>query len=492
MAAPRRQARRDGGEQGQALVLFALMAMSILFMAALLFDAAQALVLRRVLQNAADAGALAGSNVIQSGATQGCAGSVFGGSPRSSIASAATSAVTANLPAGTTATVSVTCPSGYNDGAVTVSLSGTSPAFFAGGLRMVLSPSQVANWTSGVTVGASATSIYGGRVPGKFSVVLLNPYNPGWQSGLRGCPSALFSGGPTVYFEGSMQVDSACPAANNGAMGTNGNAATLTFATGAKASLVGGFAPGPLVVTPTPLTGQPVIADPLRNLPAVPMSSLPVRSTSKLVLNNTFQALEPGVYTGGIELRNTSQAYLRPGIYVMNGGGFQVGAQASVFTIDGALSSTSTSTWENDCRLDTCGVLLYNRNASTSQDVLSVGAGATVMLRPYAPTSDRNGTAVGAFKNLLIWQDRSPLPTSNSLQPDVQLQGGGVFNMRGTLYAPSARVYLTGGSGGSGGNSLDLTVQFISWDLTIQGNSRFNFFYRSNDFAQPIQYGLVE
>lgn len=168
-------------QSGQALVLFTLMAMAIFFMAAVLFDAAQAVVHRRLLQNAADAAALAGANVLQSGDPAGCSGSQAGTTPRSSVVTAATNAVTANLPAGTSATITVTCPTGYNDGAVKVSVSGSSPAFFAGGLNMVLSASQTAQWTGGVAVRANASAIYGGNVPGKFSVVLLNPYTSTWQ-----------------------------------------------------------------------------------------------------------------------------------------------------------------------------------------------------------------------------------------------------------------------------------------------------------------------
>ena len=486
----RSRARRRG-ESGQALVLFSLMAMAIFFMAAILFDAAQAVVHRRLLQNAADAAALSAANVLQSGDPAGCSGSQTGGSPRSAVQTAAIDAVTSNLPTGTAATITVTCPSGYNDGAVKVNVAGTSPSFFAAGLNMVVAASNTASWTSGVAVSANASAIYGGNVPGKFSVVLLNPYNSTWQSGKQGCPSLLFSGGPTVYFEGSVQVDSACPAASNGAMGTNGNSATLTFATGAKASLVGGFSPGPLVVSPYPSTGQPNIRDPLRNLPAVPVSTLPVRSSTALVLNNTTQVLEPGVYTGGIQLKNTSIAYMRPGIYVIDGG-VDIGAQASLFSVSTSGSSTTIATWDTDCVQASCGVLIYIKNATSNGKSFSVGAGGTVMLRPYNDQADRNGTNVRAFRNLLMWQDKIPLPTTNSIQPALTLNGGGTLSMRGTLYAPSAMVLLTGGAGGSGGQTLDLTVQFIAWDLQIQGNSHFNFFYRSADFAQPIQYGLVE
>lgn len=491
-------------EGGQALVLFAFLVMTMLFMAALLFDGAQAIVGRRVLQNAADAAALAGANVLRVGG-DGCSGGTST-TPRSIVQNAALSAAALNLAgAPPTDPIEVTCPSGYSDGAVEVRISGTSPSFFGGIMRLAMTEAQAQSWTPGIAVAASGTAMLGGAPGNKFSVVELNPYNATWASDNRGCPSVLFSGGPTVIFEGSMHVNSACPAANNGAMGTNGNSATLVFNAGAKASLVGGYAPGPLVINPAPLTGQPKVADPLRNLPLINTSALTVRSNattkcaltaqgaSGCTLNNTIAILEPGIYTGGIRLQNTSQALLKPGIYVIDGGGIDIGAQAKMFSVASGTLLTSTATWNSDCPVSTCGVLIYNRaGASSSMASLAVGAGATVMLRPYQPSADLTGQNVDAYKNLLIWQSASPVPASNFTQPDISLGGGGTLNMSGTLYAPSAKIYLTGGAGGQGGQALDLTLQFITWDMQIQGNSQFHFYYSTDNFAKPILYGLVE
>jgi len=47
-------------------------------------------------------------------------------------------------------------------------------------------------------------------------------------------------------------------------------------------------------------------------------------------------------------------------------------------------------------------------------------------------------------------------------------------------------------SGGASGDSIDLTLQFITWDMELYGNSNFYFRYSASDFAQLIDYGLVE
>jgi hypothetical protein len=72
----------------------------------------------------------------------------------------------------------------------------------------------------------------------------------------------------------------------------------------------------------------------------------------------------------------------------------------------------------------------------------------------------------------------------------VQLNGGGSVDLSGTVYAPSALVQVGGGSGGSGGGT-DVTLQFITWDLSFQGNSTFYFHYQEEFFAKPTDYGLI-
>jgi Flp pilus assembly protein TadG len=475
-------------ERGQALPLLALMLLAMLAMAALLFDGAQALLHRRALQNAADSAAVAAANVIQAGSTRGCNGG-GGSTPRSAVLSAALTAAADNSAGYPVSSMDVTCPSGYGDTAVQVTLSGTSPAFFGGILRMSMSEAEASAWTPGLGVSASGTAMNGGVSGTRFSVVVLNPHNSGWSSSANGCPSFLISGGPTIAFGGNVHLNSACPAIDGGALGTNGNSATVTFAGSARLTMTGGFSPGPLTIVPTPITGQPVVRDPLRNLPAMPIASLPQRSSSQLNISST-RVLEPGIYRGGIRIQNNGRALLRPGIYVIENGNLDIGG-GSIFSVGPTVTTTSAATWASDCPANACGALIYNTRTSGSLGQISIGAQGTMMLRPYLPSVDLNGTNASEYENLIIWQDASPTPGSSYTQPDVRLTGGGTIKLSGTVYTPSARVYMTGSSGGSGG-ATDLTLQFISWDLQIQGNSSFHFIFNSNAFAKPTQYGLVE
>lgn len=470
-------ARSTSQPRGQVLVIVAVAFTVMLAFLAVLIDGANGMVMRREMQNAGDAAALAGANVIHSGSPRGCAATA-GGAPRAAVASAVRLSLTNNLSWFDANTATITCPSGYENQAVSVGLSTTAPRFFGGMIG------------GDITVATRSAAVNRLKTVSRYSVVQLDPGNQSWPNGRRGCPSVLLSGGPTVTLQAAMYINSGCTAANGGALATNGGAGTLTMQNGAPIQIVGGYSPSALTISPAPITGVDPIPDPLADLPPVDTSSMTVRRTSRLVLNNETRVLEPGIYRGGIELRNSSVALLRPGIFVIQGGGISIGAQAQVLAVSPSVS-TPGAVWANDCPVDACGVLIFNTSGSTAMGQLSVAAGSTLKLRAYDPDAVAGG-GVPDFENILIWQDANPTPTSSYAQPVVQLNGGGNVDIRGTVYAPSAKIEMGGNSGGSGGDTVNLTLQFISWDLEFRGNSAFTFYFNDDEFARPIDYGLVE
>jgi hypothetical protein len=496
--------RPSSGQSGQVLIIFAFAFIAIIIMLALLFDGARGLVLRRQLQDASDAAALAGANVIQGLSPQQCSATAGPppGAPVAAVTAAAKASVAANMPNYPQANVIVTCVAGYDNYAVKVRLGMQSDTFFGsifgGGPLDVATDSSAVNGNTNINA---------------YSVVMLDPMHLAWPNGQRGCPSFLLSGGPTVIFDSSIYVDSACLAADGGAMSTNGNSASLTEGAGAVIRIVGEYKPQALVISPTPLNYQPVKPDPLAWLAppptyvgAPPVGALKVQSNNKLIIgqgnSSSTVILEPGVYTGGIQLKNQSIAYLHPGIYVMNGGGFNLGAGQKVYALPANKNTTTDATWATDCLSTNCGILLYNTgtsgNGTTAMGQVTIGAQSTFKVRSYNPTFDTtklaNGTAYhnDNYKNLLIWQSGAPVPTSSYSQPILALTGGGNVFMAGTVYSPSAKIQMGGNSGGSGGDSVDLTLQFISWDLELYGNSSFHFRYNAAQFARLLDYGLIE
>jgi hypothetical protein len=473
--------RSDSEPRGQVLVIVAVAFSAMMALLAVLFDGANGMVTRRDMQDGGDAAALAGANVVQVGTPRGCATVAGGSTPRATIVAAVNASLALNLPWYNTAAASITCPAGHENQAVAVELSATAPQFlggFVGGQIQVSTRSAAVNRIINTT---------------QYSIVQLDPGNPSWPNGRRGCPSVLLSGGPTVVLQATMHVNSACTAANGGALATNGNGGSLTMQNGAPINLVGGYAPGAMNISPAPTTGVAPIADPLAKLPPISTAGMTLHD-GRVTLSNVTQILEPGIYRGGIELNNQSVALLRPGIYVIEGGGFDIGAQAKVLSISNSVTTPNYANWAGDCPVNACGVLIYNTSGSTpmdDDDQISVAAGATLKLRAYDPDA-MNGNGVADFENILIWQSANPVPTATYEQPTVRLNGGGNVDIRGTVYAPSAKVEMGGNSGGSGGDVVNLTLQFISWDLEFRGNSTFTFYFNDAEFVRPIDYGLVE
>ena len=471
--------RARSNSRGQILPLFALFLTAMLLMSSLLLDGASALLLRREYQSAADAAALAGASA--SGfQDNGCALSL------GAATSAAKDSIKANLPTYDLTKVVVTCPTAapYTDIALRVSLSGTSPGLF----------SQVAGIPT-FAVSTSATAINGSITGGKYSVTLLDP---------TGCSSGSFQGSFTAKFEGSLYVDSNCPTtSSNAALLTGGNSGSITFAAGTGAYVRGGYkdAHTPPMFSPPPTTGVGLIDDPFVGItiPAVPgaptASPNPQNCTS-----GSGKIYSPGLYPGGISVSGT--AFLMPGIYYMThdsahggSGGLQVPNNGALYSVKSSFDKTKCSDptlWADYCPAtgSDCGVLIVNAATDAGKDTIAVTGSATFKVRPYKP-SLLVPPGVKAYDNFLLWQLASANQSGTPLlaQPDVNLQGGGNVEMTGGVYAPKAKVVMGGGAGGSGGN---LTIQFISWDLQLQGTPDFHFYYSSDAFPRPMGYGLVQ
>ena len=479
-------ARNTQSERGQVLVIAAVAFVAIIMLLALLFDGARGLLMRRDMQDGSDAAALAGANVIQAISPRGCSatGGATPGAPQQAVVDAVKASVALNIPDYDLNNVVVSCPPGWDNYAVKVDLADQSPTFFG----------SIFN-TGPLDVVASSSAVNGQTTVAAYSVILLDPSHSSWPTGRKGCPAFLLSGGPTVIFDSSLYVDSSCTAANGGGMSTNGNATSLTMGAGATIRIVGQYKPAALTVSPTPLQNQATKPDPLAPLVGPTTTGVTVRSNTKLVQNGGTITLNPGVYNGGIQLKSSAKAYLHPGIYIINGGGLDLGAQSEIYSVKSSVNTTTTANWAADCASTNCGVVIYNTGTSSGASALGqirVAAGAVVKMRAYNPDVDTTTWKNDTYRNLLFWQSVAPAPSSTYEQPILQLIGGGAVDMSGTVYAPSAKVQMGGGSGGSGGDSIDLTLQFISYDLELSGNSNFHFRYNAQTFARPLDYGLIQ
>ena len=508
------------------VVLFAMSLVVLLAFAGLVYTGAQALVLRRQLQNAGDAGALAAANLLV--AKQGCSGVSIGGPPQDVVVAAAKAAVVENLPNYDPNQIAVSCPTGYNgDIAVKVDLQGDGPSYFG---------------MSGLDVATSSVAVNGQATEHEYAVVLLNPMNASWASQRNGCASFLVNGGVTMTFEKSIFVDSKCTVAdsNNGAVKALNAGFRMTMTNGAVLRIAGEMALNTVgKVTPNPTEHfRPLVADPLAAL-ATPdaylsdpqsgavLPTINMASTGTGICKNQDPCiLPPGRYPAGIAAgggSGPSTLLLRPGVYYVAGGGMKLkSASARILAIPGVnamadnvakttFAKTKTAdqigtAWQATCPLSgaTCGVMIYNAPASANAwvttggnaDQISNGSQGMLMLRAYKPEYDSiasNSTPFMSYENLVFWQSRTPVPTQSSGQPDISMSGGACVVISGTVYGPGAKVDFGGSSCGTGGGGDAVSaLQFIVWDLTISGNNNFYFAYQRDYFASPYIYGLVE
>jgi hypothetical protein len=517
-------ARRDPRrEEGVIVVLFSLFLLVLLAFGALVYTGAQALVLRRQLQNAGDAAALAAANVLL--INEGCSASGSGGPARTAIVTAAKNDISANFPGYDLSKVLVSCPTGFNNAAVKVDLSGVGPSYFG---------------MNGLPAATSSTAVNGQTVDQDYAVVLLDPSNLGWSSQRNGCPSFTVNGGITLTFEKNVIVNSKCLLSDSqsGAVKAINSSFQMNLVNGAEMRIGGEYALNTAGhITPDPAQHyRPLMSDPLSGLltPETYLSngsgaSLPARDMSTtgqgLCKNQDPCILPPGTYSGGIAAQGgagPTTVLLRPGVYYIGGGGVKLkSAAARIISIPDSTTmpdnvakaqfnknfteSRIITNWETACPLNgnRCGVMVYNAPSGANwvttggtADEVSNGSQGLLLLRSYNATNDEivgNRVPFSTYSGLVIWQARLPAPTQANPQPTISMAGGACVIVSGTVYAAGGQVVFGGSScGAGGGGAAATTLQFIVWDLTLSGNNNFYFAYQKNLFAAPYMYGLVE
>jgi hypothetical protein len=182
-------------------------------------------------------------------------------------------------------------------------------------------------------------------------------------------------------------------------------------------------------------TGVDPSPDPLAKYPLPNPASYVVQSNATLKINSILPTiLKPGVYVGGISVSGASIVTMQPGVYTMDGGGFQMSGLSSVAGLEVTIFNTSVTTAAGPVTFNTTGV---------------------VALVP--PLS-------GTYQGFSIIQDRA------STQP-VSLTGYGVTAVLGTIYAPAAPLSLTG-LAGVGADTLG--GAYIADTITVGGVGNIN------------------
>jgi hypothetical protein len=410
--------------RGTVVVLVALSLLGILGFAALSLDGALLHQDRRNAQAAADAAALAAvDNLFLNWRTN------QGLDPAGTAGNEGLAAAAAN---------------GFNNDGVTSSVAVNIPpltgdhAGQAGYAEAIVQQFQQrrfsAIWSSdAVTVKARAVA-RGLWIPQNIGILVLDPASSG---------SLSSNGGSSVTTNAKIIVDSNSPSAT-----TVTGGGVLTAPEFDITGVPGTSTSGGGTINGTVLDNQVPTPDPLAFLPAPDPSTMTQQSKKTVKLQNQGSlSLQPGVYTGGINVTGGNLT-LASGIYYMDGGGFS-------FSGTGNLSAQ--------------GVMIVNNPGSNSDTVNITGTG-TINLSPMTS---------GLYQGISLWQTRASTNT-------LTVSGGGAGSVTGTFYAQHGTLKVSGGGGSSVGS------QYISWDVTLSGNGGFGITWDPGAVAPTKLLQLVE
>ena len=161
----------------------------------------------------------------------------------------------------------------------------------------------------------------------------------------------------------------------------------------------------------------------------------------------TFEPDSSGIFVicGGISVSAGQTLNLDPGTYILDGGDFKINGTASIIGED-------------------VTIILTNSDDPDDVGKVTVNGGGTVELS--APTSNPTGAA--GYSGVLFYQDRAGDTRNNNSNT---FNGGAEVDLQGALYFPSNDVDFAGGAtAGSGCMQLiGLTVN-IGGSAGVQGN----------------------
>jgi Flp pilus assembly protein TadG len=389
--------------EGVSAIAFALTAPILIGMVGLGVEVGTWYVYNRRLQNAADLASLAAA-VEVAYATDGTKNQALASSivpievARNGIPTATLAALTVNVPPKTGSHVG-------DNGAVEVILTQT----YARSFSALFSKDVVTE-----RVRAVANTVNNGN----FCVLALNK-----------------SVANAIWFQGSSYSNLGCGIASNSnsASSISANGSSQAYVTTARTT--GGISNSGGLHATSMRTHVNSVLDPYSKLSVPTTSGLTCITQAQVntKLSSPTHQLDPGFYCGGLSIGSNKTAILKPGVYIIAGGNFDINANANV-TGNGVT------------------IILTNTNGGPYAQVTMNGT-ATIQLT--AQTS-------GPWANVLFYQDRNaPL----SINSPNKINGNSNSKFRGVMYFPSTSIQLDGNA-----TMVDSCLQVVAQTVTFIGN----------------------
>jgi Flp pilus assembly protein TadG len=434
---------RDDGEEGQAVVLFAIMMLALLFAVGLAIDAGQLYSAKRSEQEAADAAAFAGAVVLYQQ-----------GTGSEAIAAARTDALTNGYSSGPICLLSTAgaCTDPATQTTVTVNwppLAGT----YLGNIKHVEVEIQRQVKTSLVPAEAAFNPVRARGVAG--SEPLNNGYAIMALDRSNVCNAFTDQSNADLHLTGGgILVNSSC----SGSAAVNNQSTASRFTIQSPYTLdVNGDASGSwssIGITVNP--GHNQLPDPFAGFPPPKPATLGLPTCNSLAACQDGSGNQtPGLYKVNLGGTGNSNLVLNPGIYILDAG-MDTGGNANVTGTGVFLYNTYSNYPGAPGASPTCSAINLQGNAATTLSALTT--------TPWA--------------NLLVYQDPA-------CSVAMTIAGNGTFIGTGSIYLPAAPFRFNGNPSTLNGSQLVArTVDIQNGNITIN--------YDPTTTAQPILPRLAE
>jgi hypothetical protein len=151
--------------------------------------------------------------------------------------------------------------------------------------------------------------------------------------------------------------------------------------------------------------------------------------------------VQPGVYCGGIQIGNVGAVTFASGVYILDGGGMNLGGNGGITSV------TATS-----------GVCFFNTGTNSTYRGITIGNGV-----PFSAVANSSGSMAG----LVFYQDPSLSP-GISANTTGFFNGGSNLSIAGSIYLPTTAINFSNGT-----STSNLSTALVVYDVTFTGGAYF-------------------